>query len=217
VWIARHWYCDRRCGGLFFFQGTLRIPLHRFFSATSVILMVVAFQLALTGVHELSEAMWIWSARWRCHDRQSCATSCSSLCDFRRGGTRVLREWFSGKRPAEDASLNPAERRMREWEFRASAVSFARQFSAFSWCYRWRRSLSTAAHECSGAGADARGAEHQCAFPWATCRIRASISIRRTSIARDPLPVIHRGNGDYATALDACQICGTAVPQEGRT
>ena len=28
--------------GLFFFQGTLKIPLHRFFAATSVILMVVA-------------------------------------------------------------------------------------------------------------------------------------------------------------------------------
>ncbi len=26
--------------------------------------MVVAFQLALTGVHELSEAMWIWSSKW---------------------------------------------------------------------------------------------------------------------------------------------------------
>ena len=49
--------------GFFFFQGTLRIPLHRFFTATSVILMVVAFQLALTGVHELSEAMWIWSSK----------------------------------------------------------------------------------------------------------------------------------------------------------
>ena len=49
--------------GVFFFQGTLKIPLHRFFSATSVILMVVAFQLALTGVHELSEAMWIWSSK----------------------------------------------------------------------------------------------------------------------------------------------------------
>src|SRR5271154_5028854 len=49
--------------GYFFFQGTLRIPLHRFFTATSVILMVVAFQLALTGVHELSEAMWIWSSK----------------------------------------------------------------------------------------------------------------------------------------------------------
>src|SRR5579863_4396451 len=33
--------------GLFFFQGTLRIPLHRFFAATSAILIVVAFQLTL--------------------------------------------------------------------------------------------------------------------------------------------------------------------------
>src|SRR6202451_3977352 len=40
--------------GLFFFQGTLRIPLHRFFAATSTIMMVVAFQLLLTGLHELS-------------------------------------------------------------------------------------------------------------------------------------------------------------------
>ncbi len=33
--------------GLFFFQGTLKIPLGRFFAVTSTILMVVAFQLAL--------------------------------------------------------------------------------------------------------------------------------------------------------------------------
>src|SRR5262249_21115058 len=44
--------------GLFFFKGTLRVPLHRFFAVTSIILMLVAFQLALTGVHELSEARW---------------------------------------------------------------------------------------------------------------------------------------------------------------
>src|ERR1700722_4103442 len=49
--------------GVFFFQGTLRIPLHRFFSVTTVILMVVAFQLFLTGLHEMSEAMWIWSSK----------------------------------------------------------------------------------------------------------------------------------------------------------
>ena len=35
--------------GLFFFQGTLKIPLGRFFAVTSTILMVVAFQLALDG------------------------------------------------------------------------------------------------------------------------------------------------------------------------
>ena len=64
--------------GVFFFQGTLKIPLHRFFKATSAILMVVAFQLALTGVHELSEAMWLLRARRKCPpSAQSCATKSS--------------------------------------------------------------------------------------------------------------------------------------------
>jgi high-affinity iron transporter len=49
--------------GLFFFKGTLRIPLGRFFAATSIILMIVGFQLALTGVHELSEAQWLASSQ----------------------------------------------------------------------------------------------------------------------------------------------------------
>jgi high-affinity iron transporter len=49
--------------GLFFFKGTLRVPLHRFFAATSVILMLVAFQLALTGLHELSESQWLPSSK----------------------------------------------------------------------------------------------------------------------------------------------------------
>ena len=49
--------------GLFFFKGTLRVPLHRFFAVTSVILMLVAFQLALTGLHELSEAQWLPSSK----------------------------------------------------------------------------------------------------------------------------------------------------------
>lgn len=49
--------------GVLFFRGTLRIPLARFFSATSVILMIIALQLALTGVHEMSEGMWIPSSR----------------------------------------------------------------------------------------------------------------------------------------------------------
>ncbi len=49
--------------GFFFFQGTLKIPLGRFFSVTSAILVIVAVQLALTGLHELSEAMWIPSSK----------------------------------------------------------------------------------------------------------------------------------------------------------
>jgi FTR1 family protein len=49
--------------GAFFFQGTLKVPLGKFFSATSIILMVVAIQLAVSGLHELSESQWIPSSK----------------------------------------------------------------------------------------------------------------------------------------------------------
>jgi high-affinity iron transporter len=49
--------------GAFFFQGTLKVSLGKFFSATSIILTVVAIQLAVTGLHELSESQWIPSSR----------------------------------------------------------------------------------------------------------------------------------------------------------
>jgi uncharacterized membrane protein len=49
--------------GAFFFQGTLKVSLGKFFSATSIILTVVAVQLAVTGLHELSESQWIPSSR----------------------------------------------------------------------------------------------------------------------------------------------------------
>jgi FTR1 family protein len=45
--------------GMLFFQGTLKIPLGRFFKVTSWILVIVAIQLAVTGIHELSESRWI--------------------------------------------------------------------------------------------------------------------------------------------------------------
>jgi high-affinity iron transporter len=49
--------------GLFFFKSTLKVPLHRFFAFTSTILILVAIQLAVTGLHELSEARWIPSSK----------------------------------------------------------------------------------------------------------------------------------------------------------
>ncbi len=48
---------------MFFFKGTLKIPLHRFFAATTIILWLVTAQLALTGLHELSEARWLPSSK----------------------------------------------------------------------------------------------------------------------------------------------------------
>jgi high-affinity iron transporter len=49
--------------GVFFFKGTLRVPLHRFFAVTSAILILVAVQLGVTGLHELSEAQWLPSSK----------------------------------------------------------------------------------------------------------------------------------------------------------
>src|SRR5258706_1894273 len=49
--------------GWFCFHGSLKISLGRFFAATSTILILVAIQLALAGIHELSEAMWLPSSR----------------------------------------------------------------------------------------------------------------------------------------------------------
>src|SRR5271156_1122259 len=122
--------------GLFFFQGTLRIPLHRFFAATSTILMVVAFQLLLTGLHELSEAMWLPSSK---REMATIGPIVRNEVFFfvvilGVAGLAVLREWFRPSAAATvDAAGNPAEQRRREyerrkqrrWSFATGALCFA--------------------------------------------------------------------------------------------
>ena len=209
--------------GLFFFQGTLRIPLQRFFKATSVILMVVAFQLALTGVHELSEAMWIKSSKLEMSTIGPIVRNEVFFFVLILGAAAlvVLREWFSAKQPVADESANPATRRMREYQFR-----------------RQRRWSFAAAILCVAVVISFAG-------DYVYGRVAAAPSPARTLTAQDNLVriplseltdsslhfytadvdgsvirflVIHKLNGDYAVALDACQICGPAgYRQEGQS
>jgi high-affinity iron transporter len=208
--------------GVFFFQGTLRIPLHRFFKATSAILMVVAFQLALTGVHELSEAMWIPSSKAEMSTIGPIVRNEVFFFVLILGAAAlvVLREWFSVKQPAADEAPNPAQQRMREYEFR-----------------RQRRWSFAAAILCvavviSFAGEYVYGRVAAAPSPAKTLvaqdnQVRISLSELSdsslhfyTADVNDTVIrflVIHKQNGDYATALDACQICGTAgYRQEGQ-
>jgi high-affinity iron transporter len=208
--------------GLFFFQGTLRIPLHRFFAATSVILMVVAFQLALTGVHELSEAMWIWSSR----------TEMATIGPIVRNeffffvvilgvaALAVLREWFSARRPPDDPALNPAERRKREWEFRRQRRS---SFAAAILCvlvvlslaaqFVYARAMNTPAQAKMLIAQNGQVRIPLSELTDSSLHFYAADANDR--VIR--LLVIHRINGDYATALDACQICGRqGYRQEGQ-
>jgi high-affinity iron transporter len=208
--------------GLFFFQGTLKIPLHRFFAATSVILMVVAFQLALTGLHELSEAMWLPSSKTEMATIGPIVRNEVFFFIVILGAAAlvVLREWFGAKAPAPEQAANPAERRKMQWEFRRRR---AWSFAAASLCL-----LIVLALTAEFVYARAVDAPVQ-ATPLVAQNgeVRVPLSqLMDTSLhyytaevnqADIRFLVIHKSSGDYATALDACQICGAVgYRQEGQ-
>ncbi|MGH9560039.1 MAG: Fe-S-containing protein, partial [Terracidiphilus sp.] len=208
--------------GLFFFQGTLRIPLHRFFAATSAILMVVAFQLALTGVQELSEAMWIWSSKTEMATIGPIVRNELFFFVIILGAAAllVLREWFSARKPVEDAALNPAERRMREWQFRRQRRW---SFAAAILCILVVLSLAAEfvyAHAMN-APAPARALvaqNNKVRIPLSELQ-DGSVHFYTADVGNAVIRfiIIHQTNGNYATALDACQICGwSGYRQEGQ-
>ena len=105
--------------GVFFFKGTLKVPLHRFFAVTSSILILVAIQLAVTGLHELSEAQWIPSSKTEMAIFGPIVRNELFFFVFVFGAVIVMifREWqnaSSAKPPA--TPMNDAERRLMEGE-----------------------------------------------------------------------------------------------------
>jgi FTR1 family protein len=107
--------------GLFFFKGTLRVPLQRFFAATSVILMLVSLQLAITGLHELSEARWLPSSKTEMALLGPIVRNELFFFVFIFGAAAllILREWqaASHAKLGKD-SLNDAEKRLLESQSR---------------------------------------------------------------------------------------------------
>jgi len=209
--------------GLFFFQGTLKIPLHRFFAATSVILMVVAFQLALTGLHELSEAMWLPSSK----------TEMATIGPIVRNevfffiviigaaALVVLREWFGAKAPAPEQAANPAERRKMQWEFRRRR---AWSFAAASLCLLIVLALTAEFVYARAVNAPVQATplvaqNGEVRVPLSQL-MDTSLHYYTAEVNQADLRflVIHKSSGDYATALDACQICGAVgYRQEGQS
>ena len=200
--------------GLFFFKGTLRVPLHRFFSATSVILMLVAFQLALTGLHELSEARWLPSSKREMAVIGPIVRNELFFFVFILGAAAllVLREWPAFFAAPSSPPQSEAERRRVEWDRR-----------------RQRRWMIAAAGACLAVvlalTADFIYARANAAPPEApvleaqggVVRIPlakmgdASLHFFTTHVNGTSLRflVIRRPDG-WGTALDACRICGNA-------
>ncbi len=205
--------------GVFFFQGTLRVHLGRFFAVTSGILMVVAFQLALTGVHELSEAQWIASSQ-----REMALVGPIVRNDvfffvviLGAAAVLILREWFAASHeaagsPKPQEEVNSAERRRAEWERRRTRRWM---FAAASLCALVV--IALAADFVYARQADARPAA-TAVFPQDGALHIPIAQVDDGNIhfyeAREANAAIRffviRKPGGWGVALDACRICGWA-------
>jgi high-affinity iron transporter len=199
--------------GLFFFKGTLRIPLHRFFAATSIILMLVAFQLALTGLHELSEAQWLPSSKGEMAIIGPIVRNELFFFVFIFGAAMllVMREWLTASHSkATVDSLNEAEkrllvaqnRRQRRWMIAAaSACLTVILVLTADFIYARASSAPPSARPLAAVANKVRIPLSEVAD--------SSLHLFTVNVGGQSLRflIIKKPNG-YGTALDACRICG---------
>ena len=199
--------------GLFFFKGTLRVPLHRFFAATSVILMLVSFQLAITGLHELSEARWLPSSKTEMAVLGPIVRNELFFFVFIFGAAAllILREWQAAKHnkgaqglmnDAEKRLLESQTRRQRTWMMAAAIASLTVILVLTAdFIYARANSAPPTARPIEAVGSIVRvpisevqdGAMH-------LFTVKADTQSLRFMIIKKP-------NG-WGVALDACRICG---------
>jgi len=221
VWIGTSLgLCVAVAVGWFFFQGTLKISLGKFFSATSTILILVAVQLALTGVHELSEAMWLPSSRIEMAYIGPIVRNEVFFFTLILGAAALLalRELMAARGKAGEEVSDAAERRRLEWERRKQRRwAFASAFTctavililAAEFAYT-RVTATTEAKSIQSDGSIVRIPLSEVSD--SNLHIY-NVDANGTSVR---FLVIRKPNGSWGTALDACLICGTAgYRQEG--
>jgi high-affinity iron transporter len=199
--------------GLFFFKGTLRVPLHRFFAVTSVILMLVAFQLGLTGLHELSEARWLPSSKSEMAILGPIVRNELFFFVFIFGAATllILREWQAAAQAkvaketlndAEKRLLESQNRRQRGWMIAAATASLTVILVLTAdFIYARANSAPPQARPMEAAGNIVRvpisevqdGSMH-------LFTVHAGSQSMRFMVIKKP-------NG-WGVALDACRICG---------
>jgi len=201
--------------GFFFFEGTLKISLSRFFAVTSAILMIVAVQLALTGFHELSEAMWIPSGK-----REMAIIGPIVRNEYfffvvilGAAALLILREWRSIKGASAPQALNAADERRIRWERRSqsrwmftAAAVFVAVILTLTAEFVYTR-VASAAPEAQTVMAQ----DGVVRIPTAAVNDGNlhffQVEANNTSLR---FIVIRKPDGNWGTALDACMICGWA-------
>jgi high-affinity iron transporter len=199
--------------GVFFFKGTLRVPLHRFFAVTSLILMLVAFQLALTGLHELSEARWLPSSKQEMALIGPIVRNELFFFVFIFGAAAllVLREWQTAshdkntKQVAGDAEKRLREsqsRKQRRWMMAAATACLAVILVLTAdFIYARANSAPPASRPVAAGGKEVR-------IPLNEVQ-DGNLHLFTLNVGDQSLRfmIIKKPNG-WGTALDACRICG---------
>jgi FTR1 family protein len=197
--------------GLFFFKGTVKIPLHRFFAVTTVILSLVAAQLAITGLHELSEAQWLPSSKQEMAIIGPIVRNELFFFIFIFGAAIVLilREWLtppasrnSAVNEAEQRLFEAQRRRQRRWMIAASAACLAVILALTAdFIYARADSAAPASHIITPSADLIR-------VPLADVQ-DGNLHIFAVTCASQEFRflVIKKPQG-WGVALDACRICG---------
>jgi len=199
--------------GVFFFKGTLRVPLHRFFAATTIILILVAFQLVLTGLHELSEAQWLPSSKAEMAIIGPIVRNelFFFVLIFGAAALLVLREWQSASHArtaketageAEKRLLEAQNRRQRRWIIAAATACLTVILVLTAdFVYTRANSAPPSAHTVAAVGNEVR-------IPISEVQ-DGKMHLFTISVGTQSLRfmIIKKPNG-YGTALDACRICG---------
>src|SRR5208283_5126208 len=208
--------------GAFFFKGTLKVPLQRFFAVTSAILILVSIQLAVTGLHELSEARWLPSSKGEMALLGPIVANELFFFVFIFGAAALLvfREWQSASHAkAATTVLNDAERRLleaqnrrqRRWMIAAAVMSLS-VILALTADFIYAK--------VNSAPPQARAVEAVnglVTIPVAEVQDgNLHLFTLKTNAQGIRFMVIKKHNG-YGTALDACLICGPeGYRQEGQ-
>jgi high-affinity iron transporter len=199
--------------GLFFFKGTLRVPLHRFFAVTSIILVLVAIQLGLTGLHELSEAQWLPSSKAEMAVIGPVVRNelFFFVLIFGAAGLLVLREWQSASHAkaarevtgeAEKRLLEAQNRRQRRWRAAAATACLTVILVLTAdFVYTRANSAPPSAQDVDPVGDVVR-------IPVSEVQDGKMHLFTFSSGGQSFRFMVIRKPSGYGTALDACRICG---------
>jgi high-affinity iron transporter len=198
--------------GVMFVKGSVRINLQKFFRVTTAIMFLVAAQLIISGLHELSEAGFIASSK---REMAIIGPIVSNdwfffVTIFAMAALMVL---FEAKRraPVLDASASPAERRKAEWTARrerlwmGSVYTFSFVLIAMvtlEFVYTKNVSALSPATEVSFTNGEIK-------IPLSQV---ADGDLHRYEAKENGTPVrfwlYQKPDGKIATVFDACEICG---------